>query len=94
MHDADGHTLIALGILEAVEVCTRASEMVDRLDGTYIHDDWGEEQFVFEPWRIADSSDEVYKSLPRCLGRHKRPRKSLSKIGHPIVPAITRRLLR
>ena len=38
-HDADGRTLIALGILEAVESCTRASEMVERLDGTYIHDD-------------------------------------------------------
>ena len=34
-----GRTLIALGILEAVEACTRASEMVERLDGTYIHDD-------------------------------------------------------
>ena len=39
LHDADGRTLIALGILEAVEACTRASEMVERLDGTYIHDD-------------------------------------------------------
>ena len=34
--------LIALGILEAVEACTRASEIVERLDGTYIYDDdWG-----------------------------------------------------
>ena len=41
LHDADGRTLIALGILEAVEACTRASEMIERLDGTYIHDgDW------------------------------------------------------
>ena len=33
--------LIALGILEAVEACTRASEMVECLDGTCIHDnDW------------------------------------------------------
>ena len=41
LHDADGRTLIALGILEAA--CTRASEMVERLDGTYIHDDdWDE----------------------------------------------------
>ena len=39
LRDADGRTLIALGILEAVEACTRASEMVERLDGTYIHDD-------------------------------------------------------
>lgn len=39
LHEADGRTLIALGILEAVEACTRASEMVERLDGTYIHDD-------------------------------------------------------
>ena len=34
-----GRALITLGILEAVEACTRASEMVERLDGTYIHDD-------------------------------------------------------
>ena len=39
LHDADGRALIALGILEAVEACPRASEMVERLDGTYIHDD-------------------------------------------------------
>ena len=37
--DWSGRVLIALGILEAVEACTRASEMVERLDGTYIHDD-------------------------------------------------------
>ena len=49
LHDADGRALIALGILEAVEACTRASEMVDRLDGAYVHDDWDEEQFVLEP---------------------------------------------
>ena len=59
LHDADGRTLIALGILEAVEACTRASEMVERLDGAYIHDgDWDEEQFVLEPWRIAGDSGE------------------------------------
>ncbi len=59
LHDADGCALIALGILEAVEVCTRASEMVERLDGAYIHnDDWNEEQFVLAPWRIKDRSDE------------------------------------
>ena len=41
LHDADGCTLIALGILEAVEACTRASEMVEHLDGAYIHNgDW------------------------------------------------------
>lgn len=40
LRDVDGRTLIALGILEAVEACTRASEMVECLDGTYIHDDW------------------------------------------------------
>ena len=39
LRDADGRTLIALGILEVVEACTRVSEMVERLDGTYIHDD-------------------------------------------------------
>lgn len=50
----DGRALIALGILEAVEACTRAYEMVERLDATYIHDDdWDEEQFVLEPWPAA-----------------------------------------
>ena len=59
LHDADGRTLIALGILEAVEACTRASEMVERLDGTCIHDDdWEEEQFILEPECIAGDSDE------------------------------------
>ena len=46
LNDEDGRALIALGILEAVEACTRASAMVERLDGAYIHDDdWGEEHF-------------------------------------------------
>lgn len=50
LHDEGGRALIALGILEAVEACTRASEMVERLDGAYIHDDdWDEEQFILEP---------------------------------------------
>ena len=40
LRDADARALIALGILEASEAYTRASEMVERLDGTYIHDDW------------------------------------------------------
>ena len=41
LNDEGGRALIALGILEAVEVCTRASEMVERLDGAYIHNgDW------------------------------------------------------
>ena len=41
LNDEGGRALIALGILEAVEACTRASEMVERLDGAYIHDnDW------------------------------------------------------
>lgn len=40
LNDEGGRVLIALGILEAVEACTRASEMVERLNGTYIHDDW------------------------------------------------------
>ena len=39
LNDEGGCVLIAFGILEAVEACTRASEMVERLDGTYIHDD-------------------------------------------------------
>ncbi len=39
LNDEDGRVLIALGILEAVEACTRASEMIERLDGAYIYDD-------------------------------------------------------
>ena len=50
LNDENGRALITLGILEAVEACTRASEMVERLDSAYIHDDdWDEEQFVLEP---------------------------------------------
>lgn len=49
LNDEGGRALIALGILEAVEACTRASEMVERLDGAYIHNDWGEEQFILDP---------------------------------------------
>ena len=50
LNSEGGRALIALGILEAVEACTRASEMVERLNGTYIHDDdWDEEQFILEP---------------------------------------------
>ena len=41
LDDEGGRALIALGILEAVEACGRASEMVERLDGAYIHNgDW------------------------------------------------------
>ena len=59
LNDEGGRALIALGILEAVEACTRACQMVERLDGTYIHDDdWDKEQFVLEPSRIAGDSDE------------------------------------
>ena len=50
LDDEGGRALIALGILEAVEACGRACEMVERLDGAYIHDDdWDEEQFILEP---------------------------------------------
>lgn len=38
LHHRLGRALIALGILEAVEACGRASEMIERLDGAYIHD--------------------------------------------------------
>ena len=59
LNDEGGRVLIALGILEAVEACTRASEMVARFDGSYIHDvDWDEEKFVLQPWHIAGDSDE------------------------------------
>ena len=59
LNDEGGRALIALGILEAVEACGRASEMVERLDGAYIHDeDWGEEKCGLEPGRIAGDSDE------------------------------------
>ena len=59
LNDEGGRALIALGILEAVEACDRASEMVERLDGAYIHDnDWDEEQFILEPKRTAGDSDE------------------------------------
>ena len=37
LNDEGGRGIIALGILEVVEACTRASEMVEHLDGAYIH---------------------------------------------------------
>lgn len=41
LNDEGGRALIALGILEAVEARGCASEMVEHLDGAYIHDgDW------------------------------------------------------
>lgn len=41
LNDEGGRALTALGVLEAVEACTRASEMIERLDGAYIHNgDW------------------------------------------------------
>lgn len=41
LNDEGGRAIIALGILEAVEACTRASEMVELLNGAYIHNgDW------------------------------------------------------
>lgn len=50
LNDEGGRALIALGVLEAVEACTRASEMVEHLNGAYINDDdWDEEQFILEP---------------------------------------------
>lgn len=59
LHHRLGCAHIARGILEAAEAYTRASEMVERLDGAHIRDnDWDEEQFVLEPWRVAGDSDE------------------------------------
>ena len=59
LNDEGGRALIALGILEAVEACGRAFEMVERLDGAYIHDDWDEEGLQSRAWgNEADSSQE------------------------------------
>ena len=52
------HARIALAILEAVEACTRASEMIERLDGAYIHDDdWDEEGLLWLAWDGEDAPD-------------------------------------
>ena len=59
LNDEGGRALIALGILEAVEACGRASEMVARLDGAYIHDDdWDEEQFAINSWLVTGDFGE------------------------------------
>ena len=59
LNDEGGRALIALGILEAVKACGRVSEMVERLDGAYIHDDdWDEEQFVIDSWLVTGDSGE------------------------------------
>ena len=50
LNDEGGRAQIPLRILEAVDACGCASEMVERLDGAYIHDnDWDEEQLILEP---------------------------------------------
>ena len=49
---------IALAILEAVEACTRASEMIERLDGAYVHeDDWDEGGLPWLAWDGEDAPD-------------------------------------
>lgn len=54
---ARGRTRIALEILEAVERVDRASAMVERLDGAYIHnDDWDEEGLPWLSWRREEGS--------------------------------------
>ena len=54
---ARGRTRIALEILEAVERLDRASAMVERLDGAYIHnDDWDEEGLPWLSWRREEGS--------------------------------------
>lgn len=56
--DARGRARIALAILEAVEACTRASEMIERLDGAYVHeDDWDEEGLPWLAWDGEDAPD-------------------------------------
>lgn len=54
---ATGRLRQTMGVV-GQRTCTRASDMVERLDGAYIHDDdWDEEKAVLEPWRIAGDSD-------------------------------------
>ena len=56
--DARGRTRIALEILEAVERLDRASAMVERLDGAYLHnDDWDEEVLPWLTWNSGNGSD-------------------------------------
>lgn len=56
--DARGRARIALAVLEAVEACTRASEMIERLDGAYVHeDDWDEEGLPWLAWDGEDAPD-------------------------------------
>ena len=55
---ATGRLRQTMGVV-GQRTCTRASEKVDRLDGTFIHDDDGDdEQLVLEPECIAGDPDE------------------------------------
>ena len=79
--------------------------MIERLDGSYIHDDdWDEEKFVLQPWqsRVTQTKDEnpsLVTGTPERAGRFCRKRReerseNTPKIDHPNAHATTRRLLR
>lgn len=51
------HARVALAILESAEALDHASEMVERLDGAYIHnDDWDEEGLPWLSWGREEGS--------------------------------------
>lgn len=56
--DVRGRARIALVILEVMEGLDHASAMVERLNGTYIHDDdWDEEGPPWLTWNNGNGSD-------------------------------------
>ena len=73
---------IALAILEAVEACTRASEMIERLDGAYIHDDWDEEGLPWLAWDGEDAPTPGGDPSPRARPtRMTQPRPRVDEAG-------------
>ena len=81
--DARGRARIALAILESAEALDHASEMVDRLDGAYIHeDDWDEEGLPWLAWDGEDAPTPGGDPSPRARPtRMTQPRPRVDEAG-------------
>ena len=80
---ARGRARIALAILESAEALDHASEMVDRLDGAYIHeDDWDEEGLPWLAWDGEDAPTPGGDPSPRARPtRMTQPRPRVDEAG-------------
>lgn len=74
---------IALAILVSAEALDHASEMVDRLDGAYVHeDDWDEEGLPWLAWDGEDAPTPGGDPSPRARPtRMTQPRPRVDEAG-------------